>query len=108
MTGGAVEFTVREDGGGTVLEVVGGLDSVTGPLLIERVNMLLGHGVQRLRIDLQGVEFIDSRGIVALIHCRRRAHHAGAALELVPGEGTARRLLDATGLTDVFSIEEGD
>jgi anti-sigma B factor antagonist len=106
MTGDTVEFVERRDGDAAVLEVAGGLDTATAPLLIERVNILLGHGAKRLRIDLQGVEFIDSRGIAALIHCRRRAHHAGVELELVPGEGIARRLLDATGLADVFSIED--
>jgi anti-sigma B factor antagonist len=108
MTGDAVEFVERRNGEEAVLELVGSLDTATAPLLIERVNILIGHGVQKLRIDLQGVEFIDSRGIAALIRCRRRAHHAGVELELLPGEGTARRLLDATGLADVFSIEEDE
>jgi anti-sigma B factor antagonist len=103
-----VEFNVRRAGDGALLEVAGGLDAATAPLLIEHVNMLLGHGVRRLRIDLRAVDFIDSRGIAALIHCRRRVQNASAELELVPGEGTARRLLDATGLAEVFSIEKGD
>jgi anti-sigma B factor antagonist len=108
MTREPVEFNVRRAGDGALLEVEGGLDAATAPLLIEHVNVLLGHGVRRLRIDLRAVDFIDSRGVAALIHCRRRVHHAGAELELVPGEGPARRLLDATGLAEVFSIEEGD
>jgi anti-sigma B factor antagonist len=103
-----VEFNVQRAGDGALLAVAGGLDAATAPLLIENVNMLLGHGVRRLRVDLQAVEFIDSRGVAALIHCRRRAHHAGAELKLVLGEGSARRLLDMTGLADVFSIEEGE
>jgi len=108
MTRDAVELTVRSGRRSTVIEVVGTLDAATGPVLIERVRMLCAGGAPRLRIDLDGVEFIDSRGLGALIQCRRRAHRSGTELELVARAGPARELLDATGLAGVFTIDDDD
>ena len=80
MTRDAVSLTVRRGGGSAVIEVTGTLDATTAPVLMEPVRMLLARGVRRLRIDLDGIELIDSRGLTALIVCRRRAHHSGAEL----------------------------
>lgn len=90
-----------------MIEVTGTLDATTGPVLIERVRMLCAGGATRLRIDLDGVEFMDSPGLGALIQCRRRAHRSGIELELVARHGPARRLLDATGIADVFTLDDG-
>jgi len=103
MTRDRVDLTVNQMGATVVIEVTGALDAATAPVLMERVRILCGHGARRLRIDLDGVRFIDSRALAALIHCRRRAHHSGAELELVAGNGAAKRLLDVTGLADLFA-----
>jgi anti-sigma B factor antagonist len=105
MTRDRLDLTVKRMGATVVIEVGGALDAATAPLLMERVRILCGHGARRLRIDLDGVRFIDSRGLAALIHCRRRAHHSGAELEIVAGDGAAKRLLDVTGLAGVFAAE---
>jgi anti-sigma B factor antagonist len=106
MTRDAVSLTVRRGGGSAVIEVTGTLDATTAPVLMERVRMLLARGVRRLRIDLDGIEFIDSRGLAALIVCRRRAHHSSAELRLSARTGPARRLLEVTGLAGVYGIDE--
>jgi|SRR5215211_6750693 len=102
MARDSVELTVRAS-----IEVMGGLDSATGPLLIERVRMLCAGGLRELSIDLDGVEFIDSRGLGALIHCRRLVHRHGADLQLTATAGPARHLLQATGLDSVFGLQQG-
>jgi anti-sigma B factor antagonist len=103
MTRDAVSLTVRRGGGSAVIEVTGTLDATTAPVLMERVRM---RGVRRLRIDLDGIEFIDSRELAALIVCRRRAHHSSAELRLSARTGPARRLLEVTGLAGVYGIDE--
>jgi anti-sigma B factor antagonist len=101
MADESVELTVRAS-----VEVRGGLDAATGPLLIERVRRLCAGGLRELTIDLDGLEFIDSRGLGALIHCRRLVHRQGADLHLLCAGGPARHLLAASGLDSVFGLEE--
>jgi anti-sigma B factor antagonist len=96
-----VELTVTAS-----IDVSGGLDAATGPLLIERVRRLCASGLGELTIDLDGLEFIDSRGLGALIHCRRLVHRHGAELHLLCTGGPARHLLEASGLDSVFGLDE--
>src|SRR5919109_195411 len=101
MAGESVELTVTAS-----IDVSGGADSPTRPLPIQRGRPPCASGLGELTIDLAGLEFIDSRGLGALIHCRRLVHRHGAELHLLCAGGPARHLLEASGLDSVFGLEE--
>ena len=75
---------LAEDGEAVYVRCVGNLDEQ--PLLAE-VNplvRLLGPTVfeRRVRLNLERVEFLDSRGIGWLVECHKRFRQGGGALSL--------------------------
>ena len=61
------------------LELVGELDLAVGEQLLTRLRPLLARGT-RVRIDLSRLEFIDSRGMYALIRAVVLGRQAGQQL----------------------------
>ena len=72
--------------------------SVEGELdrLIER------EGVERLVLDLRGIEFVDSTGLRLLVQTDARARERGVELALVRGRQEVQRVFELAGLADVL------
>ncbi len=67
------------------------------------------HGLQLAKhpnvvVDLQGVTFLDSTALGVLVAASRHCRGLGGTLRLVISEPRVRRVLEITGLTDVFSV----
>lgn len=89
----------------TVVAVHGDLDVEGGPLLRDALLEALGeHPGQRIVVDLEGVDFLDSAGIGVLVGGRERARSGEGDLVLVATGRTVLKVLDLTGLTRVFEI----
>jgi anti-sigma B factor antagonist len=58
-----------------------------------------------IRVDLSGVTFLDSTGLGALIGIRNAAEAARRILILDRPSPQALRILQITGLTDLFTIQ---
>ncbi|MEO5874513.1 MAG: ATP-binding protein, partial [Streptosporangiaceae bacterium] len=84
--------------GCTVLELTGDLDFRTAPQVVGTVRTLLAAGGAQLVLDLTGLEFWDSFGIVALITAQQAADDDAAAALVVTGlpDRFRRRLDDIT------------
>jgi anti-sigma B factor antagonist len=54
--------------------------------------------------DLEGLEFIDSSGLAALVLARRHLRHTGGDLLLAGPRRRVLRILTITRLIDVFSV----
>jgi anti-anti-sigma factor len=57
----------------------------------------------RLRLDLTGVEFIDSTGLGGLLELRSTLHRREVALEIVAGDGPVRQAVEITGLGELLA-----
>ena len=57
----------------------------------------------RLRLDLAGVEFIDSAGLGCLLELRSTLHARRVALEIVAGDGPVRQAVEITGLGELLA-----
>ena len=65
-----------------VVRVEGDVDVGNTLALRETLSSALGDGRERVLLDLQQVEFIDSAGVGLLVTGQRRAAAAGGALAL--------------------------
>jgi anti-sigma B factor antagonist len=80
----------------------------TGDLELSSVGELrvavLGaaEGVERLRLDLSGVAFIDTSGLAALLELRSSLHAADVGFEITAVDGAVRRAVEITGLSDLL------
>jgi anti-sigma B factor antagonist len=91
----------RVDTGEMMVTVTGELDLATTPHLQKTLSRYKG----RVVLDLRRVEFIDSTGIRMMIQEKKRLVAAGSDLRLLINP-TVRRLVELTGIDDMFQIDE--
>lgn len=100
----AVAVTFGPTGALEVL-VVGELDLDTSPELVRTVLDEVTRTPADVAIVLNGVSFVDSTGMVALLDIRDALVAGGRSLLLVAPSAAVRYVLELSGLTDEFSIE---
>ena len=97
-----VEVDMHQDAAGVqVVGLSGELDCSNAPSLQERLASIPPQPGEPLVFDLAGLRFMDSAGIAVLIGTTTRA----SSVSLRNPSPVIRRVLQATGLSDVFSIE---
>lgn len=105
--GEVVRFDVVGHGDGVrVMHVVGEIDTLTAPVLRDRVTEQLAD-VTLLVLDLTDVTFLGSAGLAVLVAARDDAEQRKCRLRLVPGSRIVTRALEATGLLGLFEIADG-
>jgi anti-anti-sigma factor len=94
-------FETALDGGDAVVVLQGELDLAGSAALEAEVERLAAlEGVERVVLDLSGLEFIDSSGLRAVALADRRMQAAERALALVRGPEVVQRVFDITRLSD--------
>lgn len=88
---------------GTVIEVVGRLDTVTAPALEKAIAENVGEA-DRLTLDIQGVEYISSAGLRVLLGAQKKLQKAGS-LKLVHVCESVMEVFEITGFADILTIE---
>jgi len=96
-----------DDTGRPVLTLTGSIDLQTRDRLIEAGRAVLAEE-SVLVLDLAGVTFLDSTGIGALVELSGDAKEASGELVLRNPSSRVERVLELTGLTDVWATETGD
>ncbi len=86
-----------------VITVVGEVDALTGPQLIDFLTAHLA-AVRLVVVDLDGVQFLGSAGLSALFEANELAIREGRVLRLVCNSRIANRALEATELKEHFSF----
>ena len=96
-------LTSETDGGTYTLVLHGEADlAVSDDVLNRGLAGLADPDVKVLILDLANVTFMDSTAISTLVLLRRGALAESKELRLVAIPDRVRRILDITGLTDVF------
>ena len=106
MTGAELDVTVRNQDGTAVVAVAGEIDVYTSPLLQERLVEVLKDGSSSIVLDLSAVTFLDSTGLGVLITGLKRCRSAEGDLVLVTAQPNVLKVLEITGLNDVFQIHD--
>jgi anti-sigma B factor antagonist len=106
MTGAELDVTVRNQDGTAVVAVAGEIDVYTSPLLQERLVEVLKDGSSSIVLDLSAVTFLDSTGLGVLITGLKRCRSAEGDLVLVTAQPNVLKVLEITGLNDVFQVHD--
>ena len=96
--------TLRE-GGLTLVELSGELDLECVPSLRNELRDIFVHGGEELRIDLSGVDFIDSTGLGALVWAWKQSRMFRMRFLVVSPSPEVARLLALSGLDRIFTVE---
>jgi anti-anti-sigma factor len=87
-----------------VVALAGELDLHSSELLAAIVDDALSEAPRVVKIDAGDLSFADSAGLRALLSARETAEQQGVVLRLGPISPALGRLLDMTGLREVFEI----
>jgi anti-sigma B factor antagonist len=99
----SVELSTRECDGQVVVVLRGELDVAEAAKVAASLAAVAARG-RNLIVDLEGLEFIDSSGLAALVRARRHARRAGFDLLLAAPQHQVLRMLAITRLIDVFAV----
>jgi anti-sigma B factor antagonist len=93
-------FDVVDDAGVRVMSLHGQLDLVNAERVRDAIVQMDGSLVV---VDLQGLQFLDSSGIAALLQARRRVTESGRGFQMRGAHGIVLRALEVTGLAHLVS-----
>jgi len=99
-----LEITSSPTGDRVSIVVAGEIDVNTCTQL---QDALVAQEGKHVDLDLDGVGFIDSSGLRSVIAGRRRIADAGGSLKITALSAPARRLLEITGLLELFEVDPG-
>jgi len=94
------------DRDGERLVVIGDIDAHSCPDLAAHLDPLPGSG--DVRLDVSGVDFMDSSGLRILIAAHQRADEAGRKLLIEGPSKSVRRIIEISGLIDHLHIADRD
>jgi anti-sigma B factor antagonist len=97
-----VAVTSADDG--HLLRLTGELDMATAHKLRDQLTSLADDGARHVTVDLSDLEFIDSTGLSVLVTGLKRLREQGGDLALRSPRPSTRKILEITGLTEVFPI----
>ncbi len=100
------DFRLSTDDGadGPLLRVEGEVDVYTSPALRDELYRLIDGGATHVVVDLTEMAFIDSSGLGVFVGALKRIRERSGELELRGLQPSTRKVLEITGLTQVFTI----
>jgi anti-sigma B factor antagonist len=101
-----LNVSTASQGGHALVTASGELDLYTAPRLQTVLAGLLRENVDRVVVDLSGVEFCDSTGMNVLLAAMKRLKEQGGTLELAAPRPAVKRILQVTGLDTVFEVHD--
>ena len=102
MTSEGVTVLVEQRSTATVVRVSGVVDA----LALSEVSRALTDAQRdhlMVVVDLEGVSFMDSRGLGALLAANERAREGAAPISILRPSAAVRRLMDVSGVSPVFT-----
>jgi len=102
----AFDLLTEQSDDQVVVRILGELDLDTAPRLGAVLVDLAAQG-GRVTLDLAGMTFIDSTGLSVFVRGLERLRESGGDLALQSPSTTAMKVLEITGLSSVFAINEG-
>ncbi len=89
----------------SVVHLQGDVDLDNAGELRSCIEDLASSGQVRVVLDLEGLRFIDSSGLGAMVRGMRRLRQAGGELVLRHPRGHAAKILEISGLSRALAVE---
>src|SRR3954452_2121975 len=102
IAGGSFDIVAAVDERAARVVVTGDLDVVSAPRLIAMLHDLAQPPMRRIDVDCDGVQFLDSAGVRALIVGKTEAARQGVDLAVIRPSRAVNRVLEMTGLTPLL------
>src|SRR5450755_3565310 len=100
----SVDLSIRDFGGPAVVALSGELDLAGTPGVASHLITAVAACGPSVIVDLAGLDSIGYSGLAVLLRIRKWTRRSGGDLALAAPQPTVRRVLEARGLIDVFSV----
>ena len=80
------------------------MDANVSGSLKQRIQQLVEKGARRLILDLEGVDFLDSSGLGALVACLRRVREKQGEIKLAGLRPEVQSIFEITRVSRLFQI----
>jgi anti-sigma B factor antagonist len=100
----SVELSVRDIGGQPVIALRGELDLASTPAAAAHLIAAVSARGPSVIVDLGALDYIGYSGLGVLVRVRKWALENGGDLALAAPGQQVRRILEATGLVEVFAV----
>lgn len=102
------DITVSRTDSGTILQLMGDIDSFSAKQLQDAIRDLLASGEKRILVSMSKVDYIDSYGLGTLVGGLRRAREHHGDLSITDASEQVVRVLSVTGLHRIFDFSISD
>jgi anti-sigma B factor antagonist len=99
-----LEIDTRVEGAVTLMSLSGHIATAESQVLSDAFDRLISDRIQRIVVDMKGVEIITSDGLGALIRARKAVAENGGRLVLSGLEGNIRSVFKMTRLDKIFTL----
>jgi anti-sigma B factor antagonist len=105
-----MEINVQEQGGISILRVVGDIDVNTSPEVKASFDGLVKAKKEKVVVNLKGVNYVDSSGLATLVEVFKNMRAYDGKLKLTNLSSKVMGLFEITKLNNLFDIftEEAD
>lgn len=101
-----MNIQTRKEVNATVVTTSGRMDAVTAPDYEKALNELIAAGETAFVVDFQGLEYISSAGLRALLATAKQLKTKGGQIRLANLAGTVREVFEISGFGSIFQIND--
>jgi anti-sigma B factor antagonist len=98
-------MSAPDSGGFENIVLKGDCDLYAAPAFAKSMQSRIGSGAKKLRIDLAGVDYLDSTGVGAIIRILQEAKRSGCEIRFRGVEGSPRKVLK---MSNILAIMKED
>ena len=98
-----LNHSTEDKDGVVVLKLVGTLDAMTAPELLPTIDRLVQQRKNRITVDLEGLDLIDSSGVAAIVALFKRTRSNGGRVTVTGARDQPLAIFKLLRMDRVFS-----
>ena len=99
-----MEIRTRRVGDVMVVDMVGRLDSRTAGPASTELNQIAQGGHGKLVLNVQGVEYVSSAGLRAILVAAKLVQVHGGALKICDANATVKQVMEVSGMSSLLNL----
>jgi anti-anti-sigma factor len=99
-----VNIEIRDEGGVSVLQLIGRLDTNTSPEAQKSLNEHIDGGASKLVLDFAQLDYISSAGLRILLATAKKLRGSKGEMRLANLNETVKEIFDVSGFSALLNV----